>query len=166
MIYHVFIYFWPNPATCEISVPQPGIKPTPPALKGRVFITSRKSLLMTSQSLCPVPLPHLSPSPAHPAVYRADEGHIPQNKRISPALPRLNTFAVTGPLSHSAAPDRRWGPSLTPPAFHQDLLIPPPGQLLDPSLLPLSLFSRHIPGLHHSSGLQTVSPICSPVGTT
>ena len=40
----VFLNFWLHPAACGILVPQPGIKPTPPALEGRVLI-SEKSLI-------------------------------------------------------------------------------------------------------------------------
>ena len=31
--------FWPHAAACRILVPQPGIKPTPPALAGRLLTT-------------------------------------------------------------------------------------------------------------------------------
>ena len=31
--------FWPHPAACWILVPQPGVKPTPPALTSRVLTT-------------------------------------------------------------------------------------------------------------------------------
>ena len=34
----MFWFFWPGEA-CEISAPQPGIEPVPPALKGEVLAT-------------------------------------------------------------------------------------------------------------------------------
>ena len=34
-----FFFFWPCPAACGILVPQPGIKPTPPALEAWVLTT-------------------------------------------------------------------------------------------------------------------------------
>ena len=37
--WNVFFCCWPQYMACEISVPQPGIKPTPPALEGGVLTT-------------------------------------------------------------------------------------------------------------------------------
>ena len=115
-------------------------------------------MLTTSQSLCPLPLPHPSPSPARPAVYRAGpmRGMYPQTNAYLQPSPDSTPLPRQAPLATQLPHTEDWGPSLTPPAFHQDLLIPPPGQLLDPSFLPLSSFSLHIPGLHHSSGLQSL----------
>ena len=36
-IHVLYINFWPHPAACGISVPQPGIEPIPPALEGKIL---------------------------------------------------------------------------------------------------------------------------------
>ena len=42
LLFYVFGFFFSGPETCGILAPQPGIEPTPPALEGEVFGTTRE----------------------------------------------------------------------------------------------------------------------------
>ena len=96
------------------------------------------------ESLCPVPAPRLSSSPACLAVHRAGPRGTSPRIHSSPRHPQLETFTGISPITHPAAQDRTLGlPDSSSPSPRPVDSIPE--QLSVPPFLPLSSVSRHHP---------------------
>ena len=52
-----WVFFWPHPVACGISVPHPGTKSAPPALEGRVLTTRPPGKVLVTQAY-PTLWPH------------------------------------------------------------------------------------------------------------